>query len=128
MKLFKSTLFFGGLLALATSLSAETAIVNVTVPFSFVAGGKVLPAGSYVIEQPSNGGVLLIRGNQPNSSALVLAVNAGPTNLSHAGVTFSRKGSAVILSNVDIPGGASYALFSPEHKTAAAVSVALPKK
>jgi hypothetical protein len=127
MKLLKSTLLFGGLLALATSLSAESAILSVKVPFSFVAGGKVMPAGSYIIEQPSNGGVLLIRGDQPNSTAMVLSVNAGPTNLNHAGVTFSRQGSAVVLSNIDVPGGASYALFTPGHKTAAAVSVALPK-
>jgi hypothetical protein len=127
MKLLKSTLLFGGLLAIATSLSAESAILNVKVPFSFVAGGKVMPAGSYTIEQPSNGGVLLIRGDQPNSTAMVLSVNAGPTNLTHAGVTFSRQGSAVVLSNIDVPGGPSYALFIPGHKTAAAVSVALPK-
>jgi hypothetical protein len=128
MKLLKSTVLFGGLLALATSLSAESAILSVKVPFSFVAGGKVMPAGNYTIEQPSNGGVLLIRGNQPNSSAMVLSVNAGPTNLTHAGVTFSRQGAAVVLSSIDIPGGASYSLFTPGHKTAAAVKVALPGK
>jgi hypothetical protein len=128
MKLLKSTVLFGGLLALATSLSAETAILSVQVPFSFVAGGKVMPAGNYTIEQPSTGGVLLIRGNQPNSTAMVLSVNAGPTNLNHAGVTFSRRGSTVVLSNIDVPGGASYSLLTPGHKTAAAVKVALPGK
>lgn len=128
MKLLKSTVFFGGLLALATSLSAESALISVNVPFSFEAGGKAMPAGSYTIQQPSNGGVLLIRGSQPNSTALVIAVNAGPSTQNHAGVTFNRRGAAVVLTSVDVPGGPSYSLFTPEHKTAAAVRVALPRK
>jgi hypothetical protein len=128
MKLFKTTLLFGGLLALATSLSAESALVNINVPFSFVAGGKVMPAGTYSIKQPSTGGVLLISGSEPNSSALVLAVNAGPSTSNHAGVVFNRRGSAVVLSTIEIPGGSTYSLISPEHKTAAAVNVALPRK
>lgn len=128
MKLLKTTLFFGGLVALATSLSAETALVNVNVPFAFVAGGKMMPAGSYTIEEPTTGGVLLIRGNQPNSTALVLALNAGPSSTNHAGVTFNRRGSVAVLSTIDVPGGASYSLVAPQHKTAAAVSLALPRK
>jgi len=128
MKLLKTTLFFGGLVALATSLSAETALVNVNVPFAFMAGGKVMPAGSYTIEEPTNGGVLLIRGSQPNSTALVLAVNAGPSSTNHAGVTFNRRGSVSVLSGVDVPGGASYLLVAPEHKAATTVSLALPRK
>lgn len=126
MKLLKLTLLFGGLLALAMSLSAETALINVTVPFAFVAGGKTLPAGTYTIGQPSSNGVLLIRGNVPNSTALVIAVNAGPSN-SHAGVTFSRHGADVVMSTIDIPGAATFALVAPEQR-AAAVSVALPRK
>jgi hypothetical protein len=128
MRLLKSSLFFGGLLALATSLSAESLMLNFAVPFSFVAAGKVMPAGTYTVEEPSNGGVLLIRGSQPDSSAMVLAVNAGPSNVSHAGVTFSRRGATVVLSAINIPGGSSYALVARQDKTAAAVSVALPRK
>jgi hypothetical protein len=128
MKLFKTTLLFGGLLALATSLSAESALINVNVPFSFLAGGNVMPAGTYTIEEPTMHGVLLLRGTQPNSTAMVLAVNGGPSNTAHAGVTFSRVGGAVVLSTVVVPGGSSYSLVAPEHKTAAAVSLALPRK
>jgi hypothetical protein len=128
MKLFKSTLLFGGLVALATSLSAESALMNVNVPFTFVAGGTIMPAGTYTIEQPAIHGVLLLRGSQPNSTALVLAVDGGPSNATHAGVTFSRRGSEVVLSTVSVPGGPSYSLAPPEHKTAAAVKVALPTK
>jgi hypothetical protein len=128
MKLFKTTLLFGGLLALATSLSAESALLNVNVPFTFVAGGNVMPAGTYTIEEPTMHGVLLLRGTQPNSTAMVLAVNSGPSNTTHAGVTFSRLGSSVVLSSVVVPGGSSYSLVSPEHKTAAVVNVALPRK
>jgi hypothetical protein len=128
MKLFKTTLLFGGLVALATSLSAETALINVNVPFSFVAGGNMMPAGVYTIEEPTVHGILLLRGTQPNSTAMVLAVNGGPSNTTHAGVTFSRLGSSVVLSTVVVPGGSSYTLVTPERKTAAAVNVALPRK
>lgn len=128
MKLLKTTLLFGGLVALATSASAETSLVNVNVPFSFVAGGKVMPAGHYTIGEPSNGGILLIRGNQPDSTALVLAVNAGPSANKNPGVTFNRRGGAVVMSTVEIPNGSSYALVAPVHKTAAAMKVSLPRK
>jgi hypothetical protein len=128
MKLFKATILFGGLVALATSLSAESALINVTIPFEFVAGSTVMPAGTYTIDEPTTHGVLLLRGTQSNSTAMVLAVNGGPSNASHAGVTFSRRGSAIVLSRVLVPGGASYTLVAPEHKTAAAVNVALPRK
>jgi hypothetical protein len=128
MKLFKTTLLFGGLLALATSLSAESALMNVTVPFTFIAGGTVMPAGNYTIEQPAIHGVLLLRGSQPNSTALVIAVDGGPSNATHAGVTFSRRGAEIVLSTVSVPGGPSFSLAPAEHKTAAAVKVALPGK
>jgi hypothetical protein len=127
MKLLKPTLFFGGLLALATSLSAESTLINFNVPFTFVAGTKVMPAGTYTIAEPSSHGILLIRGSEPNSSAMVL-VSEGTSTASHAGVKFSRRGSAVVLSTVDVPGGSSYSIISPAPKTAAAVSVALPRK
>jgi hypothetical protein len=128
MKRFKTTILFGGLVALATSLSAETSLVNVNVPFAFEAGGKVMPAGSYTIGEPSNGGILLIRGNQPDSTALVLAVNAGPSANKNPGVTFHRLGGSVVMSTIEIPGGSSFSLIAPEHKTASAVRVALPRK
>jgi hypothetical protein len=128
MKLFKSTLLFGGLVALATSMNAQSALVNVNVPFAFVAGGNAMPAGEYTIEEPTMHGVLLLRGTQPNSTALVLAVNGGPSSANHAGVTFSKRGSAIVLSTITVPGGSSYSLIQPEQRTAAAVSVALPRK
>jgi len=128
MKLLKITLLFGGLLAFAMSLSAETALINVNVPFAFMAGGKALPAGQYTIGEGSGGGFLLIRGNQPNSTALVLAVNSGQSGNSQAGVKFSRHGATVVMSAIDVPGGASYSIVSTDQKTTAAMSVALPRK
>ena len=128
MKFLKTTLLFGGLVALAASLSAETPSISVNVPFSFVAGGNVLPAGTYTIVEPNMHGVLLLRGTQANSTALVLAVNAGPSNANHADLKFSRRGSSVVLSTVEIPGGATYNLVAPQQRSAAAVNVALPRK
>ena len=128
MKLVKTTLFFGILVAMAMSVSAESLLVNVNVPFSFVAGGKTLPAGTYSIEEPSNQGVLIIRGNAPGATVVALAVNNGSSTTNQAGVSFSRIGKEVMLSGVQVPGGSSYALVAPEHKALAAVNVALPRK
>ncbi len=128
MKLLKTSILFGGLLALAGTMSAESALVNVNVPFSFVAGGKVMPAGEYTISEPSNGGILLIRGNQPNSTALALAVNSGQSSANKAGVTFNRRGSDVVLSSVEVPGGSTFTLVTSDSKAAVSVRVALPRK
>lgn len=128
MKLLKTTLLFGGLVALATSLSAETPSISVNVPFSFVAGGNVLPAGTYTIEEPNMHGVLLLRGTQANSTAMVLAVNTGSSYANRADLKFNRRGGSVVLSTIEIPGGGTYMLVAPPQRSAAAVSVALPRK
>ena len=78
MKLFKSTILFGGLLALAMSMNAQSPIIQVNVPFEFVAGTTTMPAGSYTIEEPTTHGVLLLRGAEHNATAVLIAVNGGP--------------------------------------------------
>ena len=55
-------------------------------------------------------------------------VRSFDTNANHAGVTFSKRGSAVVLSTISVPGGSRYSLIIPEQKAAAAVNVALPRK
>jgi hypothetical protein len=126
MKLFKNTLLIGGLAALASTMSAES-LVTFTAPFSFVAGGKVLPAGKYTVAEPASHGVLLLRGTEPNSAAMVL-VTESPATKTHDAVTFNRRGSAVVLSTVTVASGSTFSLFSPESKNSAAVKVALPRK
>jgi hypothetical protein len=112
MKIIKTTLLFGGLLALAMSLNAESPMIKVNVPFAFVVGGTAMPAGTYTIEEPAIQGVLVLRGNQPNSTAMVLAVNGGPSTSPQAGVTFTHRGSDVVLSTVSVPGGSNYTLIN----------------
>jgi hypothetical protein len=128
MKLFKMTILFGGLLALAASLSAESRLLQVDVPFPFLAGQTAMPAGAYTIEEPSVPGVLLLRATNTNASAMLLAVNGGPSTAAHAKVTFKRRNGSVVLSGVTVPGGSNYTLFASQNKTAAAVNVALPRK
>lgn len=123
MKLFKTTILFGGLVALAASLSAETPSVQVNVPFSFVAGGYTLPAGSYTIEESNMHGVLLLRGSEPNSTAMVLAANFGTSYASHADLKFDRRGTVIVLSTIDIPGGSTYQVVAPQDRNATALSV-----
>jgi len=128
MKLLKATALLGGVVALAASLSAQTPVISVNVPFSFVAGGYVLPAGTYTIAEPNMHGVLLLRGTQANASALVLAVSAGPSYSNNADLKFTRRGNTVVLSTVEIPGGETYNVVAPQERTASAINVALPRK
>jgi hypothetical protein len=113
-KFVKIALLFGGLLALAMSMSAESVVVNVQVPFAFMAGGKLMPAGTYAIDETGRSGVLIIRGNAPGSAAAMLVLSSGTSLANHAGVSFTRHGSEVILTGVQIPGGLNYTLIQPE--------------
>jgi hypothetical protein len=89
---------------------AQRLVVNV--PFDFVAGGKVLPAGRYTITRVvrDSGRALLIRSADGRSSVTVL------TNASEAGgetpqVSFNRYGARYFLARVWTPGvGAARAL------------------
>jgi hypothetical protein len=82
---------------------AQRLVVNV--PFEFVAGGKVLPAGRYTITRVvrDSGGALLIRSADGRASVTVM------TNASEAGgetpqVSFKRYGERYFLARVWTPG------------------------
>jgi hypothetical protein len=95
---------------------AESTTVRANIPFSFIAAGRIMPAGEYLIQEASESGVLIVKGPGPGSAIAVLTI-AGPTaaDASEAGLSFARSASGVYLSKVQMPGSPAHLLILPEH-------------
>ena len=92
----------GSIGAFAATVNAQNALANVHVPFEFAAGGKMLPAGDYMLESPDLSSVLIIRG--ASKSVALLAMTASPgTMTSTARLVFERKDGELFLSGVELP-------------------------
>lgn len=105
------TLFaLGMMLALAVSASAQTAQrIGVNVPFDFVAGGKLMPAGHYTVRRLSfeDEKMLLVRSDDGRSNAIVLTDAArGNQAPESAALVFRQHGDSYFLAAVSIPGAA----------------------
>ena len=105
------TLFaLGMMLALAVSASAQTTQrIGVNVPFDFVAGGKLMPAGHYTVRRLSfeDEKLLLIRSDDGRSNAIVLTDTARGNQVpDSAALTFRQYGDSYFLAAVSIPGAA----------------------
>jgi len=93
------------LISLDLKATAQHVEVAVTVPFEFVAGGQILPAGKYVV---SRSGVdahsgITIRGN--NHSALLLPVLIDATSAQQPGLSLERIDGEYFLSKIEAPQG-----------------------
>ena len=94
------------LLLMATMASAQT--VHFTVPFSFVAGSKNLPAGDYIVELNTDSGtrgtiVLRRDGQQP----IMLLVAVGKEHFvapEHSQLVFDRYGTSFFLAELRTEG------------------------
>ena len=102
----KSVLMAGAflLLAGATANAAVSDVVEVKIPFAFVANGKHFPAGQYMIEPDGLApDVLLLRGENGNHAATyVLTMNAEGRDPkgSVPALTFVRKENELQLKTV----------------------------
>ncbi len=56
------------LILAAPAGAASTALVRADIPFDFVAGGKLMPAGCYTIEPASAPATVLIRGDRGDAA------------------------------------------------------------
>ena len=94
------TLLGSILLLMATMASAQT--VHFTVPFSFVAGSKNLPAGNYIFKlNRENNTMILLSEDRSGNNALMLARNsewAPVPDKTYA--TFQRYGTHYFLAAV----------------------------
>jgi hypothetical protein len=87
-------------------MAAEVDALRVTVPFTFLAGRAVLPAGEYLISQQTDNHILTIAGK--GGDAMVVVWPAGSaTNLKTSALTFERTNKGNMLTEVNLSGSTS---------------------
>lgn len=105
------TLFTFVLAGAAFALRAETGLkVIFNAPFSFVAGAKTMPAGSYQLSE-NDSHLLMIQavGHPNNAAVIVYGVGVGSTSAS--GVDFVRHGGLYYLNTVQLGDGRTVRLL-----------------
>jgi hypothetical protein len=93
------------LLGFGVKAHAQDTEISVTVPFEFVAGGQLLPAGKYIVGRNSDDAHsgIVIRGN--NNVALMLPVVVDGTPAYQPKLSFVHVGGENFLSTVEAPQG-----------------------
>ena len=111
VRFLKLMLLFSSLLAFAMTVNAQSEVVTVHVPFAFEAGGKLLPAGDYLVDRGEASNVLVIHGSSGNGAAfLTMATeSAGPAD--KTSLVFARENGTLVLSAIHLPGQQSRILF-----------------
>jgi len=97
----------------ARAQEQDTVVINV--PFDFVAGGKVLPAGSYRVMRvrPSSGSrELEIRSYETRASVFVIPTLFDDVQSGKAQLNFEHFGDSYFLSAIETPIG-TYAIDIP---------------
>jgi hypothetical protein len=90
----------------ATAHAHDSRGIVVNVPFEFVAGARMLPAGTYSVERisPDSDSALVIRGY--DNSVLLLPVAFDAVSGEPANVRFEQVGNKHFLKKVETPTGA----------------------
>jgi hypothetical protein len=93
--------------------SEDTVVAKV--PYDFVVGGKVLPAGTYRVSRrdvPSGQRQLEIRSYETRASALLVPALFDDFQTGHAQLNFEHAGDKYFLSAIETPIG-TYAIIVP---------------
>ena len=93
----------GGLLAFTIAINAQSEVITVHVPFTFEAGGTLLPAGDYRVDRSETSNLLLIHGASGKSAAF-LTMTIDSVSSASASLVFARQGEKMILTGVRLPG------------------------
>jgi hypothetical protein len=109
MKNLRSVLFALTVLLLATAAQAQQTKVQANIPFDFVAGDRLYPAGEYTLKSMNDSGVpIRIDGIQEASSAIISSSScAGRGPATSTKVVFHRMGDHYFLYQVWIEGNTS---------------------
>jgi hypothetical protein len=116
---------FAVLAAFALTANAQSEVVTVHVPFSFTAGGRLLPAGEYRVDREESSNILLMHGDSGHSAAfLTMAVDTyKPTE--NASLIFAHAGGALVLSAIRLPGQQSRMVI-PSHVATRSLAATSP--
>jgi hypothetical protein len=107
-KHFASILFtVASLIGLGVSAVGQEQKVIVAVPFSFVAAGKILPAGKYTVSHLSDDGLeqLRISSYENRAGVLVLANHFDSHSVNNPKVTFEEAGDMHYLRTIESSDG-----------------------
>lgn len=98
MKIFSAALSFVLLVAVCVPVHAQD-ISRFDIPFAFTAGNKVLPAGTYMVQEmlPSNTAVWTISNNQGGTSVFITNSMISPLTSHQVSLVFRRDGGEYSL-------------------------------
>src|SRR3982751_4119545 len=99
MKLF-TTMTFMAALAVAPAFAQSQPAVRATVPFDFVVGKAVLPAGQYDVKAGAGSATMIVRETVGNASAFVIATPGGTGTAEEAALVFRTIGDTHYLQAV----------------------------
>jgi hypothetical protein len=74
--------------------------VKANIPFDFMVGNKLLPAGEYTVSRGSATGTLMIRGRENNKASVFLVQNTSGKVETKAKLVFNRYGQDHFLSQI----------------------------
>jgi hypothetical protein len=101
MKYFRFMLFLAAVLALSTAAYAQQSIVRASVPFNFMVGDKLYPAGDYSVANISIGSPVLQIKNDEQSSLILTSACSGPKGKSEqTKLIFERVGGVYFLHQI----------------------------
>jgi hypothetical protein len=108
-KVMRILFLFSAICALTICANAQGPIASAHIPFSFIAGGRTLPAGDYVFDSGQSG-VLFIHGGA-NAAVMVLTTTQGSdSGTSEPRVVFDRRGGQQFLTGIRVPSNPSLAV------------------
>jgi hypothetical protein len=94
------------LLAAGPSYAQSSLRVNFQVPFAFMAGTALMPAGAYVITEDESGHALIFPADGRHGAAILLTQISGASpNNGHASVSFKQRGGRYYLDTISLMDG-----------------------
>ncbi len=111
-----------GSLASTQSVSAQTTIAKVTIPFAFQTNNQTLPAGTYRVERES-GNLILLRGSGKASGFVVMNAASRSKAPDHGMMSFDHTGDKYYLRQIWTAGDAT-GLECPKSRAEKAALVA----
>ena len=117
-------------IVLAAPVSAQTLALRASVPFDFVVGGRIVPAGDYVVSTSGDLGVLQVWNEAKGIVPIVALTNAvyGQRD-GEAFLTFHRYGGDYFLAAIwdgAVSGGRSIPMSRTEREKATSALMAKP--
>jgi hypothetical protein len=119
-------------IVLAAPVSAQTITLKASVPFDFTIGGRIMPAGDYVVSTAGDPRVLEVRNVAKGIAPAFATINAGsgPSDGDGASLTFNRYRGDYFLTGIwdsSTIGGCSVPMSRTEREKAKSASLATPE-